>query len=496
MTVPPIKSIAIIGAGASGAAAAAAFAAEACFDRIRVFERRETPGGTWIYDPGPKELPFVPGASPPDIDPPLTIPDTLPKTTAPSSQERFDRTPIYDDLTTNVPAIAMCLSDIPFPYGPFTPHWVPQQYISNYFSSHRTDSLLSLSTTVEDLSRIPAEKHSGRDSWKLVLRRHDAARNVDVWWEERFDAVILANGHYSVPIVPHVTGLDDYRKLFPGRVSHSKTYRNPEPYRNKKVVVIGNSASGHDITAALVGVAQAPIYQSRRSRSRWDGPTPPEGVEWKPVIKEFRPNGDVVFGDGSKLSSIDAVIYCTGYRPSFPFWNAKANGGPIYDYVKDGLIGTYQHTFFQKYPNLGIVGMPRVLTFRSFEYQAIALARFFAGRNALPLPPREAQQRWEKERWKLVKRERRKFHDIPWDDGETMDWLRLLFETAGLPLLEGQGKCPPVLGYETRWAIEHIKKYPDYGDGDGNNLRRTEDDGDESWTFLNHGDVKDSLHFI
>jgi len=243
--------------------------------------------------------------------------------------------------------------------------------------------------------------------------------------------------------------------MFPGRVSHSKTYRNPEPCRVKKVVVIENLASGHDITAALEGVAQAPIHQSRRNRSRWDGLTPPDGIAWKPVISGFRPNGDVVFGDGSKLSLIDAIIYCTGYRPSFPFWNAKANGGPIYDYVKNGLIGTYQHTFFQKYPNLGIVGMPRVLTFRSFAYQAIALARFFAGRNALSLPPQEAQQRWE-----LVKRERRKFHDIPWVDGETMNWLRLLFETAGLPLLEGQRRCPPVLEYETLWAIEHVRNIP------------------------------------
>lgn len=60
-------SVAIIGAGAagtckcsrspgmppshilSGAAAAAAFDAEDAFDVIQVFERRETPGGTWFY---------------------------------------------------------------------------------------------------------------------------------------------------------------------------------------------------------------------------------------------------------------------------------------------------------------------------------------------------------------------------------------------------------------------------------------------------------------
>ena len=96
---------------------------------------------------------------------------------------------------TNVPDIAMSFSDIRFPYGPFVPHWVPRQYLSNYFSLHRTDSLLVLNTTVEDLSRV------GRGKWNLTLRRHDTVRQVDVWWDEEFDGVIIANGHYSIPYV-------------------------------------------------------------------------------------------------------------------------------------------------------------------------------------------------------------------------------------------------------------------------------------------------------
>ncbi|OAA45231.1 hypothetical protein BBO_03809 [Beauveria brongniartii RCEF 3172] len=48
-----IQSVAIIGAGPSGAIAAAALKAENYFDRIRVFERRETAGGTWYVDNEP-----------------------------------------------------------------------------------------------------------------------------------------------------------------------------------------------------------------------------------------------------------------------------------------------------------------------------------------------------------------------------------------------------------------------------------------------------------
>ena len=89
----------------------------------------------------------------------------------------------------------MCYSDAPFAYGPFVPHYVPRQYVESYFSQHKIDSLLVLNTTVEDISKLPS------DRWKLTLRKYDPARHVDIWWDEVFDAVVLANGHYSVPYV-------------------------------------------------------------------------------------------------------------------------------------------------------------------------------------------------------------------------------------------------------------------------------------------------------
>lgn len=88
----------------------------------------------------------------------------------------------------------MSFSDRPFPYGPFVPHWVPKQYIENYFAWQRTDSCLVMNTAVEDVSRL-------NERWKLTLRRVDQTRHVDIWWEEEFDALIIANGHYSVPFV-------------------------------------------------------------------------------------------------------------------------------------------------------------------------------------------------------------------------------------------------------------------------------------------------------
>lgn len=103
---------------------------------------------------------------------------------------------------TNVPDIAMSFSDGPFAYGPFVPHYIPRQYIENYFSTHNLDNFLVLNTTVEDVSKLKDSKSdSSGEKWKITLRRYDAVREVDEWWEEVFDAVVIANGHYSVPFV-------------------------------------------------------------------------------------------------------------------------------------------------------------------------------------------------------------------------------------------------------------------------------------------------------
>ena len=53
-----------------------------------------------IYDADPQPgLPVRPGSLPPEIDPPIPVPNGLPKITSPNEQERYARTPIYDSLT-------------------------------------------------------------------------------------------------------------------------------------------------------------------------------------------------------------------------------------------------------------------------------------------------------------------------------------------------------------------------------------------------------------
>ncbi|OWO99534.1 hypothetical protein B2J93_3981 [Marssonina coronariae] len=254
------------------------------------------------------------------------------------------------------------------------------------------DSLLSLNTTVEDVAVIGGSG-KGRERWRFTLRKHDFARDIDEWWHDDFDAVVLANGHYGVPFIPEVKGLKEYLAVFPGRVIHSKVYRRPLLFKNKKVLAIGNSASGHDLTAELATAVKQPVYQSRRSKSRWDGDEPPAGHAWKPTIKEFLPPGRIIFEDNP------------------------------------------------------------------FEYQAIAIARLFAGTQARDLPILEEQEKWEQEREKGVHTQQIKFHDVEWGTGETLGWFGELYQIAGLRQLTGEGRNLPVTGEDVRWAIEHLRKY-------------------------------------
>ncbi|KAM3527631.1 hypothetical protein NHJ13051_002822 [Beauveria bassiana] len=456
-----IQSVAIIGAGAI---AAAALKAENYFDRIRVFERRETAGGTWIHDPDPGPVtPVEPGKLPTELDVHLDIPRNLPTTTSPDKTNRWATTPVYDSLSTNVPNIAMTFSDALLPYGPFAPHYIARQYVENYFALHQTDTLLQTNTTVEDLARSPLSRHNGQGEWKLTLRKYDAARQVDEWWQEFYDAVVLANGHYAVPYrereqVPRVKGLGPYIEKYPGRISHSKRYRNPKLYAGRRVLIIGNSVSGRELSEELVGVAKGSVYLSRRSPALWEGDKPPPGIEWKPVVSEYRQDGVILFADGTALAGVDAVIYCTGYKPSFPFWNQETNGGPLFDYRLNRLLGCYQHVFFRDYPTLGVVGFPRTLTFRSFEYQAIALARLWSGRNAQPLPSPRHQQQWEEERAERTEAQHQYFHDVPWG-AETNEYLRELFNFAGLTTLAGDGLLPPPLTRRMVWEYENVLKW-------------------------------------
>ncbi|KAJ3958699.1 hypothetical protein N0V92_004689 [Colletotrichum tropicale] len=76
---------------------------------------------------------------------------------------------------------------------------------------------------------------------------------------EIFDRVIIATGMNQTPNYPEVKGIQS----FSGQQVHSKSFKRPEEFKGKRVLVIGFGNSGADTAASLIGHAKK-IYISHR----------------------------------------------------------------------------------------------------------------------------------------------------------------------------------------------------------------------------------------
>jgi putative flavoprotein involved in K+ transport len=71
--------------------------------------------------------------------------------------------------------------------------------------------------------------------------------------------VVVATGHSNVPFLPTWPG------SFEGEVLHSAEYRNPAPFRGRRVVVVGSGNSGAEIAVDLVDGGAADVLLSVRT---------------------------------------------------------------------------------------------------------------------------------------------------------------------------------------------------------------------------------------
>ncbi|EPE03852.1 dimethylaniline monooxygenase [Ophiostoma piceae UAMH 11346] len=441
----PIKRVAVIGAGPSGAIAVEALFGEKTFDVIRGFERREGPGGCWIGDLSPPaHLTNLEALAKRAGDPPLAIPSELPATTSPTDQPRFAESSIYPYLETNVDIVAMSFSQEPIQgepsawsierHGastPFRPWTALRSYVASFLEKPEHKGVFSYNTTVEKAEKIGEE-------WKLTLRRPGAAG--DEWWSETFDAVVVASGHFSVPYVPAIEGLAEYEARGPGRVLHSKQFRGRDAYAGKTVVVVGASVSAADIAADLVGTAKGPIHAVVRGHTTntffGDIAFEHPGIAQQVSISRIEPEtGDVHFIDGTVVKGVDAFVFGTGYTWTLPFL-------PDVTIRNNRVHGLYQHVVWQHDPTLLFVGAVGAgLTFKIFEWQAVYAARLLSGRAQAP--SLEVMKQWEVERI-AARSDGPSFTVIHPDFEEYFEALRTLSGDGG-----GVGR--PLPPFEHRW---------------------------------------------
>lgn len=171
------------------------------------------------------------------VDATSEIPEKLPAQRPKQTFVRYDETSVYPYLETNVDASIMEFSQEPIPverseisiarHGtdtPFRPWQTIQRYVQSLVDRKGYQDFVSYSTTVELVSKVNGE-------WEVVLRK--SGEGSDYWWKEYFDAVVVANGHYSVPCIPEIKGLQDFERRSPGSVIHTKAYRGRDAYRGK-----------------------------------------------------------------------------------------------------------------------------------------------------------------------------------------------------------------------------------------------------------------------
>lgn len=423
VSVKNVKKVAIIGGGASGAITLDSLVAENTFEEIVLYERRKAFGGVWVLDRNPIKTPadiLKPGRLSRDIDPPLENPfnegysDTRIRNLW-SKQERFEQTPAYDDMATNIIEKLMTFSDeknwIPNGENKYVDRSAVRDYIDRYITRHKNKGSvkLVLGTTVEDLARVAPRSDNGLPYlFNLTLRRR-LLDGTDEWFQDTFDAVIITIGHYHVPFIPDVPGLKEFQEKYPDAIQHAKFFRDAEPYKNKTVLVIGSRALGADLTKFSADTA-VHVYQLIRNVQGTRRFSRKSNVTFKPIVTRYEKSEtgfNAIFSDGSILENPDVVVYATGYQFLYPFLVRQFG-----DITLDGLIvpSLYQHTFFVEDPLITFIGVPTdAISFRAFEYQAILAARYLSGKVSLPSP--DEQGKWLKERFK-EKGPTRAYHTI------------------------------------------------------------------------------------
>lgn len=391
----PISRIAIIGAGPSGISAAKHLLAESLFDKIDIFEQQCNVGGVWNLTSNTiSKRTRIPQLDPnydAGNDYVLKLADELNRYDGEMKTVNLLETPMYNLLETNIPKQLMQYGDKSFDKElPLFPrHENVLEYCQDYAEGVR--SLIKFGRQVSEVRVIPGNQPEALRRWSVTA----IETKTQIQSTHDYDAVVVANGHFSVPFIPPIKGIENWASAYRGSIIHSKAYRDPTLFTDKKVLVVGNSASGVDIGAQIGKVCKQPLLQSSRTENFLFFPGNLSYKEDIPEIVEFMDpkgsNRSVRLANGRIEQDLDAVIFATGYFYSFPFLKIDP---PI---ITNGLRtrDVYQQLFHIQYPTLAFpVLQQRVIPFPMAENQAAVIARVWAGRLALPS---EIEMRaWEK----------------------------------------------------------------------------------------------------
>src|SRR5829696_2564218 len=405
MTLLP--TVCVIGAGSSGIAAVKALD-ERGFE-LDCFEASDRVGGLWVY------------------------------------KNSNGMSAAYRSLHINTSRARMEYADFPMPatYPDFPHHTQIAEYFDAYVDHFGFRDRITFDTRVTRAERLA----DGR--WEVSTDRGDT---------RSYDALVVANGHHWDARWPEPAFPGHER--FAGVQMHSHDYKGDDPdlFRDKTVVVLGMGNSAMDIAVEASFVAEHTYLAARRGAhilpkylfgkptdqlggstkipfevrrklfqgmlkvylgdmERYGLPKPDHRfgdahptisddilsrmahgtITAKPNIASLTPTG-VRFADGSEVEA-DVVVYCTGYKVTFPFFDEGFIVAP------DNDLPLFRRTFHPDIPNVFFVGLlqPLGAIMPVAEAQGEWVGDHLAGRYALPAPD-DVRADIEDERRRMFKR--------------------------------------------------------------------------------------------
>ncbi|XP_059487274.1 senecionine N-oxygenase-like [Neocloeon triangulifer] len=272
------RRVAVIGAGVSGLAAARHFGAPGSPFECQVFEQNSEIGGTWDFTP------YV----------------TTDKIGRPIHSS------VYANLRTNLPKEVMSYPDFPFPdqEKSFLDSNQVLEYLKSYADHFELRHHIRFNNWVKDVR--PFGESVEEEKWQLTIFDWINKETRT----EIYDALMICKGHFFQPNMPEFKCSD----IFEGNIIHSRDFRLTAPYTNKRVLIVGGFASALDITMELAKVSKQVTMSHHLKEMATNFP---ENVKMAPDVDYFDKSG-VTFVNGQR-DEFDDVIYCTGYKHSYPF---------------------------------------------------------------------------------------------------------------------------------------------------------------------------------
>lgn len=198
-----MKRVAILGAGPAGIVSAK-YAVENGFLPV-VFDKKATAGGLWAAG-----------------------------------------TAIWDDMHSNSSRYSVMFSDFGWPDKTSI---IPSakdvyNYLLSYIDHFKIASYFQFNTIVQLVKQLPNKK------WQIIWTNYlTGDRTTEV-----YDYLICSSGLHCMSSMPSIKNSENFK----GEILHSNNYKSKDPLlKNKRVVVVGNSYSGAEISSHLVGYAKS-----------------------------------------------------------------------------------------------------------------------------------------------------------------------------------------------------------------------------------------------